>query len=289
MDQSVRLDNGHISVAVAALGAELQSITGADGSEWLWHGDEKYWTGRAPVLFPIVGKTPSDMIGIEGKNFAMASHGFARRKNFELIQADADYCQYRLEADDETLAQYPFQFRLQVEYRLVGAGISVTSTITNMDERGMPFQFGYHPAFVWPLPGAEGKVHEIRLSGDAAPALQRLHNGLLTTQRQPSPFRAGRLRLEAGLFAEDAMIFSEGAGDSLVYGVAGGQRIEFSWSGLPNLALWTKRGAPFLCIEPWHGTAAKMNGSNDIMHRPYALMLKPGTARTFGYKALFKR
>ncbi|WDR04861.1 aldose 1-epimerase family protein [Devosia rhodophyticola] len=288
MEQSVQLDNGQISIEIAAMGAEMQSITGADGRSWLWHGDEKYWTGRAPVLFPIVGKTPNDMIGIGGKDYAMASHGFARRRSFELVEADADHCIFKLEACDETLASYPFQFRLQIEYRLIGAGVAVTGTVTNLGANGMPFQFGYHPAFVWPLPGAEGKVHEIRLSGDAAPALQRLRNGLLTTQRQPSPFRAGRLRLEPGLFAEDAMIFSEGAGESLVYGVAGGQCIEFSWTGLPNLALWTKRGAPFLCIEPWHGTAAKIGGSNDIMHRPYALMLKPGVERVFGYKALFK-
>lgn len=289
MQQSIQIDNGQISIEIAPLGAEMQSIMTADGASWLWHGDAAIWSGRAPVLFPIVGRAPNDQLGIDGKDYGMGQHGFARRSAFEVTELGRDHCTFVLATSGASLPSYPFEFSLAVNYRLQEAGVTVTSTVSNSGSAPMPFQFGYHPAFVWPLPGAEGKVHEVRLSDDAAPALQRLNHGLLAGQRQPSPFKEGRLRLEPGLFAEDAMIFSEGAGERLVYGVAGGQQIEFTWSGLPNLALWSKRGAPFLCIEPWHGTAAKEGGGNDIAHRPYAMSLKPGASKAFSYTASFKR
>ncbi|MEO5806341.1 aldose 1-epimerase family protein [Devosia sp.] len=289
MQSPIRIDNGQVAVEIAALGAEMQSIMTADGASWLWHGDAAFWGGRAPVLFPIVGKAPNDQLGIDGQQYGMGQHGFARRSVFALETAGTDSCQFVLEADDTTRAVYPFEFRLSLEYRLVGAGVMVTSTVSNTGAVPMPFQLGYHPAFAWPLPGAEGAVHEIRLSGDAAPALQRLHGGLLAAQRQPSPFKQGRLRLDHAQFEEDAMIFPEGCGERLVYGVEGGSRIEFSWSGLPNLALWTKPGAPFICIEPWHGTAAREGGSDDIAQRPYVMALKPGASKAFSYTAVFKR
>ncbi len=289
MSKPIRIENDQISIEIATLGAEMQSIRTADGASWLWHGDPKFWSGRAPVLFPIVGKAPNDVVGVAGKDYAMGQHGFARRSEFTLVHQAPDHCQFVLEATEQSRASYPFDFSLTIAYQLASAGVTVTSTVSNRGGVPMPFQLGYHPAFSWPLPGAEAQVHEVRLSGDAEPKLARLHNGLLSNQRQPSPFKAGRLRLDPTQFAEDAMVFPEGTGERLTYGVEGGSRIEVTWMGLPNLALWTKPGAPFLCIEPWHGVAAKEGGGNELSHRPYAMVLKPGSSSAFSYTAVFKR
>ena len=60
----MRIANNYLAAEISPLGAELQSITSRDGANWLWHGDAQWWTGRAPLLFPVVGKsgerTPSD-------------------------------------------------------------------------------------------------------------------------------------------------------------------------------------------------------------------------------------
>lgn len=284
---NISISNAAVTVTIAPLGAEMQSIVTADGKSWLWHGDTGFWSGRAPVLFPIVGKAPGDMVGIGGKDYAMGQHGFARRSVFALEAATADAARFVLQSSDATKTVYPFEFTLTLAYGLVDAGVSVTSTVTNLDNTPLPFQLGYHPAFAWPLPGAENQTHEMRLAGDAEPKLARLRNGLLTGQRQPSPFNRGRLLLDHALFAEDAMIFPEGTGNSIGYGVEGGAKIELSWDGLPNLALWSKPGAPFICIEPWHGMAAKDGGGNALLARPYALSLEPGESRAFSYVANF--
>lgn len=284
---NVTISNSTVTVEIAPLGAEMQRVVTADGKYWLWNGDAQFWTGRAPVLFPIVGKAPGDTLAIDGTEYPMSQHGFARRSVFELEAADTESARFVLRADDVTRKVYPFEFALTLEYRVLERGVRVSGTVANLDSKPLPFQLGYHPAFVWPLPGAEGQAHEMRLADDAEPKLARLHNGLLSAQRQPSPFKGGRLVLDHAQFAEDAMIFPEGAGSSLSYGVEGGPKVAFAWEGLPNLALWSKPGASFVCIEPWHGMAAKDGAGHELLARPYAMSLEPGDERVFGYEAVF--
>ncbi len=283
--QLTRIANDQITVDVAALGAEMQSIQTRDGRHWLWHGDATYWTGRSPILFPIVGKAPNDTVSIEGERFQMSQHGFARRSNFELVVEESDRCVYRLTASEASRAMFPFDFQLDVEHRVEGRAVVVTAEVVNRDHRVMPFGIGFHPAFSWPLPGAGGQKHFIDLDEGGAPALHRLSGGLVNPQPLPSPFAEGRLELDHSLFAEDAMLFPEGAGAGLVYGPEKGPRVHFTWENLPNLALWSKSVAGFVCLEPWHGTAAEVGGSDDLGERPYSELLGPGARARFSFKA----
>ena len=51
------IENDYLFVKVSSRGAELTSIKNKDnGVEYLWQGDEKYWAGQAPVMFPICGR-----------------------------------------------------------------------------------------------------------------------------------------------------------------------------------------------------------------------------------------
>ena len=49
------LSNDKVSIQVADHGAELISIT-ANGTEYLWQADPRFWARHSPVLFPIVGR-----------------------------------------------------------------------------------------------------------------------------------------------------------------------------------------------------------------------------------------
>ncbi len=283
--QLTRISNGEISVDVAALGAEMQSIQTRDGRNWMWHGDATYWTGRSPILFPMVGRAPNDTISIDGVRYQMSQHGFARRSNFALVVEESDRCVYRLEASEASAAMYPFDFRLDVEHRLEGRAVTVSAEVTNLGHGIMPYGIGLHPAFAWPLPGAAGQRHMVMLDGGAEPKVQRLSGGLVDTEKRPSPFSRGRLELNHDQFANDAMIFSEGAGAGLVYGPDNGPNVRFTWENLPNFALWTKPGASFICLEPWHGTGAEMGGSDDLAERPYSELLGPGAVARYSFTA----
>lgn len=284
MTDTTLLSNTHLTARISDLGAELQALAPVGGPDLLWHGDPAHWGGRSPVLFPIVGRAEEDRIAVNGREGRMAQHGFARRSRFTRVAADADFCRHALTASDDSRAAYPFDFRLELTHALDGASLSVTAEVTNLDAVPLPFGLGFHPAFRWPLPGAEGRPHHIRLDNGAEPALARLQGGLMNDARLPSPFRAGAWAVDPAMFDDDAMIFPEGAGDGLRYTAPGAPGLRFAFSGLPNLALWSKPGAPFLCIEPWHGMAAAAGAGPEIAARPWSISLPPGESRSFGWR-----
>lgn len=285
MPQSLaRISSDHLTATIAPLGAELQSLTLADGRPLLWHGDPAFWAGRAPVLFPIVGRPAAgDRIAVNGHEAPMAQHGFARRSLFTRVQADARTCRHDLVASAETHAHYPCDFRLTVTHALDGPTLIVCAEVENLGAAPMPFGLGFHPAFRWPLPGCEGRPHHVVLDNGAAPAMARLEGGFLSAAHHPSPFQAGVLTLDPAQFAADAMIFPEGAGPGLCYRADRGPELRFRFDNLPNLALWSKPGAGFVCIEPWHGMAPRNADSAEIAARPFAVRLEAGGRMQFGY------
>ncbi|MGR9397274.1 aldose 1-epimerase family protein (plasmid) [Rhizobium leguminosarum] len=283
MPTSIRIGNQDLTVDVSTLGAEMQALTSSDGRSWLWTGDAAFWTGRSPILFPIVGKAPDDKITIDGTVYPMAQHGFARRSEFALAASTETMCRFELTASEATQAVYPFEFQLAVVHAVEGRALTVTAEVSNRDQKPMPFGLGFHSAFAWPLPGASGRDHIVTLDNEGEPALVRLEGGLINPAALPSPFDAGRLVLDHAMFEQDAMIFPNGAGEGLRYGAEGGPAMHFHFENLPNLALWTKPGAPFLCVEPWHGTAAEAGGSSELSKRPSTTILEPGAVARFAF------
>ncbi len=77
MPDLVTIASPDLTVTVSPLGAELQSVTDDRGDDWLWDGDPRWWTGRAPILFPTVGVS-SDGARFGGKTYPLGKHGFAR-------------------------------------------------------------------------------------------------------------------------------------------------------------------------------------------------------------------
>lgn len=285
-----QLSNDTLSVGIAALGAELQFLRMRDGRDLLWDGQAQFWSGRAPILFPIVGRAPDDMIAVNGKIAQMKQHGFARRSIFGLQSADEESACFVLKDCEESRAVYPFRFQLSITYRLSGPTLTVTVAVANTDTREMPFGLGFHPAFAWPLPGAEGAEHVITLDNQAEPPLARLDGGFLDETPLPSPFKQGRLALAHDLFEADAMIFPKGSGEGLRYEAPGTDApvLQFRCENTPNLGIWTKPGAPFICIEPWHGMAARIGDGPEIADRPSSVLLGAGETAHFGYSVTIK-
>ncbi|MGN6488535.1 MAG: aldose 1-epimerase family protein [Devosia sp.] len=278
----MQVSNAVLTLDLATRGGELRSIRTADGAEWLWQGDPAWWGGRSPLLFPVVGKSPKDTVSIGGKRYPMAPHGVARVSEFRLADAGPGFARLVLEATDETRASYPFDFRLDATYALEGNTIRTEAKVTNRDDGPMPMQFGFHPGFCWPLPGSEGMPHAVSLGNGGTPALYRLDaDKLLSRATTASPFAAGRLIPDRSGFQDDAMIFLDGAGTKVSFFAEGGGRIDMVTDNLPNFALWQKPGAPFLCLEPWHGTAPFNDGGDALETRNGALHLPPGESTSF--------
>ena len=262
----VPLRSGELSVEIDPLGAQLSVLRDSHGRDLLWNGDPAIWAGRAPILFPIVGALRNGQYRVGAKTYQLPRHGFARGKRFEVIETAAGAATFRLSADDSTRAVYPFQFQLDVRFALQGATLSITSSVRNFGREVMPASIGYHPGFRWPLPfGQPRAAHFIELAAAEGATIRRLDGaGLLTPERHPTPVVNRRLALEDGLFRDDVVIFDEIRSRSVTYGAPQGPRIRVSYPDASYLGVWTKPGAPFICIEPWRGIADEVGFSGDF-------------------------
>ena len=284
MTDLIRIATDALSAEISPLGAELRTLRDETGRDLQWDGDPAFWTGRAPILFPIVGAVRDDRIRVDGKFYSMAKHGFARRRTFAVIDRQPASVTFRLEADPETRAHYPFDFRLDIAFSIAGAALTVTAMLTNPGAIPLPASFGFHPAFRWPLPwgGARADHRLLFAEGEPAPIRRIDRDGLVLPQPQPTPVDGCELVVRDILFDDDALIFDRIKSRSVRFGVPGGRMIEVAFPHMPLLGVWTKPGgAPFLCIEPWQGLADPQGYDGEFRDKPHVVEIKPGGVGNF--------
>ena len=271
-----------LSAAVDPLGAQLSILRDSAGRDLLWNGDPTVWSGRAPLLFPIVGALAGGSYRVGSASYQLPRHGFARHQPFEVVERAADHASFRLRADQSTLRVFPFRFELDVRFELRGPTLAVTTRIRNTGDEMLPASFGYHPAFRWPLPYGEARAsHFIEFAQPEPRPVRRLDSaGLLTPASHPTPVGNRRLALDDSLFQNDALIFDALESRSADYGAAAGPKMRVSFPDTPYLGVWSKPGANFVCIEPWHGIADPEGFAGDFTAKPGVFTLAAGAEKS---------
>jgi galactose mutarotase-like enzyme len=282
MPDLVSIASGDLTARINPLGAELWSLTDAQGSEYMTGADPAFWTGHAPLLFPIVGALAGDSYRLGDETFSLPRHGFARRNPFACVEQDAAAVRFRLTDSAETRAVYPFAFVLDLAFALEGRTLRMAATVANPGDRPLPFSFGYHPAFAWPLPGGAAKdAHHIVFEQEEPQPLRLLdgRTGLILPEPRPSPVEGRTLTPSAALFEADALIWDDLHSRSLTFGAPGSASLAIAFPDTPMLGIWQKPGADFLCIEPWQGHADPAGYAGDFRDKPGVIVLLPGDSR----------
>ncbi len=276
-----RLHTGAAEAVISALGAELQSLR-LGGLDLLWDAGP-LWPRHAPLLFPIVGRLKGDTLRHHGGAFPMPRHGFARDRDFALLEGTATTCTVELHDDEVSRAAYPFPFLLRVAYTLNATSLRMDIALRNPGDTPLPASLGLHPAFRWPLvPNLPQAAHRLMFEIDEPGPLQRLTSeGLLDPTPLATPIQGRVLPLSQDLFAEDALIFLEPRSRSLRFLAEGGPTLTLRWEGFPHLGLWAKPdpGPAFLCIEPWDGYADPEGWDGEFADKPGSFLLPPGATR----------
>lgn len=268
-----------IAATIKADGAELSSLSGPDGAEYLWQAGP-IWPRHAPVLFPIVGRLKDDTLRHNGRSFRLTQHGFARDRRFEWVERTATIARLELYDDPATREMFPFPFRLEVAYEVEGSTLTQSFSVTNFGYDTMPASFGAHPAFVWPLaPGVAKTAHTITFDADETAPIRRLAGGLLLPQTAENPIRHRILPLDEALFAADALILDHPISRRVTYAAPGTASITVAWDGLEQLGIWSKP-ADFVCIEPWYGFASPVDFDGEILDKPGMALIQPGETRS---------
>ena len=287
----IQLVKNSLKAVITTHGAELIELIDGQGKSYIWNGNPEYWIGRNPLLFPIVGNLKNGKIGLDGQEYFMNRHGFARDQEFSVVEQGEDFVVMEITSNVETLKLYPREFVLQVRHQLEHDGFTTSFKVTNTDNKMMPFCIGAHTAFHCPL--AEDEVFEdyqivFDQEETAYPVLLN-DEGLIKGQASECVLNNEKVMpLDYEVFAKvDTVIFkdlhSKGVG---LYHKEKGHGVHMSFEGFPMMAFWTKgkEKAPFICIEPWHGCAAFENESGIFEDKEACITILPNETKELAYK-----
>ncbi|HFE39302.1 MAG TPA: aldose 1-epimerase family protein [Gammaproteobacteria bacterium] len=271
----IQLQNQNLRVQINSFGAEMHSFFDKKRNlEYLWQANPDYWARHAPVLFPIIGRLVDDRLCHQGKTYPLTQHGFARDMMFERHQVNEDSVQFRLHSSQVTLLKFPFDFELIIDYQLYAKQIKISHTIRNPQNTPLPASIGGHPAFNWPLsPEIPKEKHVILFEQEENAAIRQLENGLLLKARFPNPVNQQQLVLKDSLFEKDALIFDQINSHKLTYQATDDLSLTLRFSDFPQLGIWTKPGAGFICLEPWQGYSSPCDFTGEFSQKPGILII----------------
>lgn len=274
------LENSEIAVQIDSLGAEQKSLQDVKTkTEYMWGADPQYWKRASPVLFPVVGAYKNNACPYRGKTYHLPQHGFARDMEFSLMSQRPDSICFALTDTEETRRNYPFAFRLEIEYQIAGRTVTVLWRVHNPSEETMYFSIGGHPGFCCPLDGI-GQQTDYALSfGGADRIISRLLGPCgVTDQLREYSLTDGLLPIAADLFDQDALIVENHQAQQVSLVDPEGKRYLTVDFDAPLFGVWSppKKQAPFVCIEPWYGRADHESFAGELNQREWGNALSPG-------------
>ncbi|EPR3376135.1 aldose 1-epimerase family protein [Listeria monocytogenes] len=276
----IKLENEVLLVEMKTAGAELTRIFHKDtGLEYLWKADSKFWGRHSPVLFPTVGRLVEDIYLVDGKPYHLGQHGFARDRDFQVVEQTEKSVRFELDADEDSLAVYPYKFKLSIIYTIEKNTVAVSYEVENTDNKRIYFSIGAHPAFNLPL--TDGTTFE-----DYYLDFGTEEN--LETLCLEGPYRSGEIKkvvdeaarylpLNYDLFKNDALIFEAlKQKEMTIKSDKTPHFVKVSFPEFPFVGVWTaKAGTPFLCIEPWYGIADGAGESVELRDKAGIEHLEP--------------
>ena len=266
-EMNYEIKNEYIKAKIKSFGAELNSLQKIDDSlEYIWQGDKEFWARHSPILFPIVGRLKNDSYFYKNQKYNMSQHGFARDKEFEIVEKKDDFIEFKLSSDEKTLKIYPFSFELYLSYKLERNSLIVSYKVINKSDEKMLFSIGAHPAFNWSLE-KDLKKEDYFLEFEINNSKRYFLNELgLVFDSIDLKFEDKKLFLNEELFKNDALVFNDLNIKNLTFkNIRNENFIKLNFENFAYLGIWSKAsGSPFLCIEPWFGVADEENASQNF-------------------------
>lgn len=210
--------------------------------------------GKNPTLFPIVGSTYNKEYKAKGKTYSMKNHGIIRYSDLKCTAINDTSITFTLEANKETLAVYPYNFKYEITYTLNNDTLEVVYHITNKDEEKMPFGFGLHPAFRVPLNENETYEDYILEFENEEHMKQLVFDESFETLPYYKDVTMKTWPLNYDEIEKyETLVYRDFTSTYVTLKGKAGNGVRVNFKGYPFLALWTaKKGAPYLCIEPWY-------------------------------------
>ena len=259
----IKIENEYLQAEINDFGAELHSLVLEEtGKEYVWCGDKNIWSGQSPILFPAIGKMLDSSYILDGKKYEMSKHGFARNNKFEVTRQEKNLAEFTLRENDDTLKMYPFSFELIITFKVVKKSLFVTHTVRNKNSSTMYFSLGCHPALNINIGDKvvfekEENLNTLRIDAD----------GIIYEVGEKILDNTSDIEITNDIFNSDALIFQNPISKGATLKNDDKDILRFNWGNIPYLGIWAKPGAPYVCIEPWHGICDSYESKKDIKEK----------------------
>ena len=274
------ISNEQLHISIKTKGGSLWSVRDRENTEYLWQGDPKYWSDRAPNLFPYIARLTEGKYLLDGKIYHMDIHGFVKDCDLRIKEHGADSLCLFMTDTPETYSQYPYRFAYEIHYHLCGSKLSVTYRVENHDEKIMYFGIGAHPGFRVPLEkGLAFEDYYLQFpESDGMQKVGMTEDCFVNGEREAFPLgEGGILPLKHTLFDDDAIILDNVPKQVELAAKNGSKGVRVSFPQMRYLGLWhkPKSDAPYICIEPWSSLPSRKNVVEDIAKQEDLISLSP--------------
>ncbi len=210
--------------------------------------------GGIPILFPICGNLADNTYTHQGKSYQLKQHGFARDLPWTVLKestVNSASLTLSLESTPATRQVYPFDFKIEYTYEIVGQTLRILQKYTNKSNQVMPYSHGFHPyfqvadksqlAFVIPSMCYEDKKTqtEYRFAGDFDFSLEEID-------------------VTFGSLSDSSVTYRD---------TQRGLELQMSYSpDYSKLVFWTVKGKDFICLEPWTSPRNAFNTGTNLLY-----------------------
>ncbi|MEZ0006796.1 galactose mutarotase-like enzyme [Flavobacterium sp. 28YEA47A] len=268
---NIVLKNKELTATINTKGAELISLK-KNTREYIWEGNPKFWDKHSPILFPIVGTLKNGQYNYADKQYELSRHGFARDNDFQVNETFQDKVVFSFSSSEETAKQYPFDFELKIIYRLEEDNLTLQYEVTNNGISDMPFSIGGHPAFAL---ANNFESYSLFFENEESLITYSLENNLLSDHITVLKLPNGKLPLNYSLFENDALIIKKLESKKIQILENNKPLVEVVLHNFPNLGIWTKNDAPFICLEPWFGYSDTLQSNGNLFEKEGIIILSP--------------
>lgn len=277
----VTISNQNLKAEINTFGAELVSLQKVEtNEEFIWEGNPEFWGKHSPVLFPIVGTLKNNSFLHNNELYSLSRHGFAREQDFKIKSQSEQSITFSLLSNEATKLVYPFDFELLINYHLVDFSLKITYTIKSIGKEMLPFSIGGHPAFSLKEDFAK---YSLKFETNENLKCYRLIDELVSNQFDEIKLIKKNLPLSYSVFENDALIMKEMQSKSITILKGNIPILKFDFADFPNFGIWTKVGAPFICLEPWVGYSDTTENSGNLIEKEGIQLLERNSEKKYTF------
>ncbi|WP_381415173.1 hypothetical protein NPX79_00425 [Spiroplasma endosymbiont of Anurida maritima] len=269
--------NDYLTLKINANPFEISSIISKNGKEFIYQREDG-WLKSWPLCFPIVGRIKENKYEYDGNFYELNGHGFFRSiVSWKITKLENGFNFY-YKHNGEFSNVYPFMFEISINIILKKNIMEQTFEVKNLDNKQMPFQFGWHPAFNI---SSQNSFVEFDIENE----LYELNPSVKPTNKN----KVQKIALSDLDFSNSNSYGSEDNKASAFSIYDNQNRINMFANNYPTYLIWkNKNQSNYICVEPWAGSVDKTYENNiNIFSKKHINILDPEESKTYSIKCEF--